>query len=194
MTVKKAISVLLATAIAFAACQASQAAKREAKPDLDGCIAEARAWNITLKHDIAGFMGVSLERMPALFCERLAAGVRSGRITYSDVNNLQLDQPTEIWMVLKGKPKPAAVTKTPAPRTSNFRNCTGRDGIFQVPASRKCPPGGYGHFEQPSQREIKARSSVATSAPRNARFHTCSNVFTGTFEVPASRKCPLGGG
>ncbi|WP_245487734.1 hypothetical protein [Mesorhizobium sp. M4A.F.Ca.ET.022.05.2.1] len=139
-------------------------------------------------------MGVSLERMPALFCERLAAGVRSGRITYSDINNLQLDQPTEIWMVLKGKPKPAAVTQAPAPRSSNFRNCTGRDGIFQVPASRKCPPGGYGHFEQPSEREISARSKAATSAPRNPKFHTCSNVFTGTFEVPASRKCPLGGG
>ncbi|WP_245481829.1 hypothetical protein [Mesorhizobium sp. M7A.F.Ce.TU.012.03.2.1] len=51
-------------------------------------------------------MGVSQERMPALFCHRIAEGLRSGRISYSDINNLQLDQATEFWTVIKGKPSP----------------------------------------------------------------------------------------
>lgn len=48
-------------------------------------------------------MGVSQERMPSLFCQRLRDAVLSGRITASDINNLQLNQPTEIWKVIKGK-------------------------------------------------------------------------------------------
>lgn len=175
------------------ACQPSQAAaKRDPKPNLDKCVAAVQAWNITLKHDTASFMGVSLERMPALFCQRLAEGIRSGRISYSDINRLQLDQPTEIWLVIKGKPEPAAVTQAPAPRTSNFRNCTGRDGIFQVPASRKCPAGGYGHFEQPSETDIQARSKTASAAPRSSNFRNCTGI-AGTFQVPISQKCPLSG-
>ncbi|MFD1982122.1 hypothetical protein ACFSOZ_05390 [Mesorhizobium newzealandense] len=71
---------------------------------MSGCVTSVQAaWGLTFKHDIASFMGVSQERMPALFCQRIAEGLRSGRISYSDINNLQLDQPTEIWMVIKGK-------------------------------------------------------------------------------------------
>lgn len=29
---------------------------------------------------------------------------------------------------------------------------------------------------------------------RNSKFRTCSNVYSGSFEVPASEKCPSGGG
>ena len=189
---KKGIFVLLATAVAFAACQPSQAAaKREPKPNLDGCIAEARAWNITLKHDIASFMGVSLERMPALFCQRLAEGVRSGRISYSDINRLQLDQPTEIWLVIKGKSKAAAPRQTPAPRSSSYRNCSGIDGAFQVPISQKCPLSGYAHFDEPTKKDTKASSKAAT-APRSSKFRNCSGI-DGSFQVPISQKCPLSG-
>ena len=86
------------------ASQASQAnAKRAPQPDLSKCIEDIQLWNLTVKHDIAAFMGVSKERMPALFCQRLFEGVRTGRIGYSDVNALQLDQQTEIWKVIKGK-------------------------------------------------------------------------------------------
>ncbi len=128
------------------ACHPSQAtAKRDPKPNLDKCVAAVQAWNITLKHDTASFMGVSRERMPALFCQRLAEGIRSGRISYSDINRLQLDQPTEIWMVIKGKSKAAATQAPPAP-TSKFRTCSGFDGPFQVPASQKCPLSGYAHY------------------------------------------------
>ncbi|ESY90115.1 hypothetical protein X741_28100 [Mesorhizobium sp. LNHC229A00] len=92
---------------------------------------------------MASFMGTSQARMPTLFCQRLADGVRSGRVSYSDINRLQLDQPTEIWMVIKGKPKPAKVTQAPAPLSLKFRNCSGVDGAFQVPISQKCPLSGW---------------------------------------------------
>ena len=138
---KKAIFLLLAAVIVFTGGQSSQAAaKRE--QNSDGCISAVHLWSISFKHEIASFMGVSQERMPALFCQRLGEGIRSGRISYSDLNRLQLDQSTEIWLVIKGKSKAAA----------------------------RAP------------------------APRNSRFRTCSNVITGSFEVAASEKCPLGGG
>lgn len=143
---KNSISLLLGVVVVLTVCPPSQAsAKREPKVNPDGCVAAVHAWGLTLKHDIASFMGVSQERMPALFCQRLGEGLRSGRITYSDINNLQLDQPTEIWMVIKGKSK-AAARAAPAPRTSKFRSCSGIDGSFQVPASQKCPLSGYAHY------------------------------------------------
>ncbi len=176
-------------------CQSSQAgAKRDPKTDMNECIAFARTANLTFKHDIASFMGVSEERMPALFCQRLADGIRSGRISYSDINRLQLDQSTEIWMVLKGKSKPAKVTQAPAPRSPNFRNCSGIDGAFQVPVSQKCPASGWAHSDQPTEMDIKGRPKAAPTERRNAKFRTCSNVYAGTFEVPASKTCPSGGG
>jgi hypothetical protein len=142
--VKNSISLLLGVVVVLVVCQSSQAgAKRDPKADMNECIASARTRDLTFKHDMALFMGVSQEHMPALFCQRLADGIRSGRISYSDINNLQLDQPTEIWMVLKGKPKAAAPTQAQAPRSPNFRNCSGIDGTFQVPASQKCPLSGW---------------------------------------------------
>ena len=118
---KTGIFLLLAAVVVFTGCQSSQAApKHDQKPNLDGCVKEVREWNITLKQEITSFMGVSKERMPALFCQRLAAGLRSGRISYSDVNNLQLNLPTEIWLVIKGKSKPTPQTPAPSslPRAS----------------------------------------------------------------------------
>ncbi|MFC3326483.1 hypothetical protein [Mesorhizobium cantuariense] len=134
-------------------------------------------------------MGVSLERMPALFCQRLAEGVRSGRISYSDINNLQLDQPTEIWMVIKGKSK--APPQPPAPRNSKFRTCKSFDGPFQIPASQKCPLSGYAQGSGVPM-VIEGRPRAATPAPRNSKFRTCKG-FDGTFQVPAAQKCPLSG-
>ncbi|WP_246682666.1 hypothetical protein [Mesorhizobium sp. B3-2-1] len=147
LTVKNSISLLLGAVVVLSVCQASHAgAKRDPKVDMNECIASARTSDLTFKHDMALFMGVSQERMPALFCQRIADGIRSGRISYSDINRLQLDQPTEIWMVLKGKAKATAPTQSQAPRSPNFRNCSGIDGTFQVPASQKCPASGYAHY------------------------------------------------
>lgn len=190
---ENAIFLLLAAAIVFIGCQSSQAAsKREQNPD--GCISAVHLWSITLKHDIASFMGVSQEHMPALFCQRLAEGVRTGRISYSDINNLQLDQPTEIWMVIKGKSK-AAARATPAPRNPKFRTCSNViTGSFEVAASEKCPLGGSYSQAAGVPTVIEGRPKAAPSTPRNSKFPTCSNVYAGSFEVPASKKCPLGGG
>ena len=47
-------------------------------------------------------------------------------------------------------PRPAAKSKpakpAPAARQSKFRNCSGIDGTFQVPASQKCLLSGYAHY------------------------------------------------
>ena len=186
---KNAIFLLLAAAAVFTGCQSAQAAgKREQNPD--GCISAVHLWSITFKHEIASFMGVSQERMPALFCQRIGEGVRSGRISYSDLNKVQLDLPTEIWLVIKGKSKPA--TQAPAPRTSNFRTCYRNNGAFQVPASQKCPLSGHAQFDQPTKIEMTGKSKTAAAAPRNPKFRTCSGI-TGTFQIPVARKCPLSG-
>ena len=187
--------LLGAVFVSTVVCQPSEAGpKHEPNTDLNGCVTAVHSWGITLKHDIASFMGVSQESMPALFCQRLAAGLRSGRISYSDINNLQLDQPTEIWMVIKGKSKPPEVTQAPAPRSSKFRNCTGIDGAFQVPVSQKCPLSGYAHFDQPTEMDAKGRPKATTqvSAPRASNFRTCSGM-DGIFQIPVSQKCPLSG-
>ncbi|WP_245458588.1 MULTISPECIES: hypothetical protein [unclassified Mesorhizobium] len=155
------------------------------------CIASARKSDLTFKHDMALFMGVSQERMPALFCQRLADGIRSGRISYSDINRLQLDQSTEIWMVLKGKAKGAAPTQSQAPRSPNFRNCSGIDGAFQVPASQKCPASGYAQ-NSGVPTAIQGKRKAVTPAQGNPRFRNCSGI-DGTFQVPASQKCPASG-
>ncbi|WP_258052155.1 hypothetical protein [Mesorhizobium sp. INR15] len=159
---------------------------------MNECIASARTGDLTFKHDMALFMGVSQESMPALFCQRIADGIRSGRISYSDINRLQLDQPTEIWMVIKGKSKAAATTQAPTTRTSRFRPCNSVTGTFQVPVSQKCPLSGYA--DQPTEMDTKGRSKPATRAPtsRTSKFRACRGM-EGTFQIPASRKCPLSG-
>lgn len=188
---KNRIFLLLAAVAVFAGCQSSQAAgKRSEKLNLDECVAAVHAWSITLKRDIGSFMGVSQERLPAMFCQRIADGLRSGRISYSDINNLQLDQPTEIWLVIKGKSKAAAAAQAFTPRNPNFRICSGVDGTFQVLASQKCPSSGYGNSEM--WKSPKGKSKAAPPTPRMSKFRTCK-AFDGTFQVPISQKCPLSG-
>jgi hypothetical protein len=190
--VKKILLILVgALFVSMAVCQPSEAgAKREATADLSGCVAAVHTWSIGFKHEIASFMGVSLERMPSLFCQRLAAGLRSGRISYSDINNVQLDLPTEIWLVIKGKSK--ATSKAPAPRTRKVRTCSSVRGDFQIPASQKCPLGGYGLSEV--ELAIKGKSKPSTQAPPawTRKFRTC-NGTAGSFQVPVSQRCPLSG-
>ncbi|WP_292567265.1 hypothetical protein [Mesorhizobium sp.] len=189
---KSSISLLVAATLTLMACGPSQAGPKQAsKANLDGCISAVHLWSITFKHEIASFMGVSQERMPALFCQRLAEGIRSGRISYSDINRVQLDQPTEIWLVIKGKSKAAAAT--PPPRNSRFRTCSNViTGSFEVSASEKCPLGGSYSQAAGVPTVIEGKSRVAAPAPRNSKFRTCSGT-TGTFQIPVSRKCPLSG-
>ncbi|MER8378195.1 hypothetical protein NKJ36_15260 [Mesorhizobium sp. M0142] len=97
------LGLLILTAMIgiLAGCQTGQDITK--KDPQAGCIAAVATWTITFKHEIAAFMGVSQERMPSLFCRRLGDAVRSGRIGFSDINSLQLDQSTDIWKVIKGK-------------------------------------------------------------------------------------------
>ncbi|AZO07434.1 MAG: hypothetical protein E5W15_21905 [Mesorhizobium sp.] len=192
-TVKNSIYLLAAAALTLMTCGPSQAGTKQApEANLDGCISAVHLWSITFKHEIASFMGVSQERMPTLFCQRLAEGIRSGRIGYSDINRVQLDQPTEIWLVIKGKSK-AAAAATPAPRNSRFRTCSNViTGSFEVSASEKCALGGSYSQAAGVPTVIEGKSKVAAPAPRNSKFRTCSGT-TGTFQIPVSRKCPLSG-
>jgi len=142
------ILLLLTAAVLAIGCQTAIAAKKQAggsqtAAEMEKCIASARVWDITFKHELASFMGVSLDRVPALFCQRIFEGVRTGRLSFSDVNAIQLSQPTEVWKVIKGKPKGAPVTHSSPPQSSRFRNCSGIDGSFQVPISQKCPLSGW---------------------------------------------------
>ncbi|RWH70706.1 MAG: hypothetical protein EOQ86_11500 [Mesorhizobium sp.] len=96
--------ILPAMVGALAGCQTGRdTAKKNPEAGYNRCIAAVAVWSITLKHETSAFMGVSQERMPSLFCQRLRDAVLSGRITASDINSLQLNQPTEIWKVIKGK-------------------------------------------------------------------------------------------
>lgn len=188
---KSSISLLIAAALTLMTCGSSQAgAKQAPEANLDGCISAVHLWSITFKHEMASFMGVSRERMPALFCQRIAEGIRSGRISYSDINRLQLDQPTEIWLVIKGKSK-AAAAATPAPQTSSFRTCYRDNGAFQVPISQQCPLSGHARADQPTEMDTRGSAKPA-SAPRSSRFRNCSGI-DGAFQVPISQKCPLSG-
>jgi hypothetical protein len=143
LDLKNRILLLLTATVVAIGCQAAMASKKPPEPSMAKCVASARVWDITFKHELASFMGVSLDRVPAIFCQRIFEGVRTGRIGFSDVNAIQLSQPTEIWMVIKGKPKEPPVTHSLPPRSSRFRNCSGIDGSFQVPISQKCPLSGW---------------------------------------------------
>ncbi|MGX8011183.1 hypothetical protein ACVDG8_020575 [Mesorhizobium sp. ORM8.1] len=133
-------------AAAFAVgCQAASAVTKQAGSEMDKCIASARVWDITFKHELASFMGEPLDRVPALFCQRIFEAVRTGRISFSDVNAIQLNQPTEIWKVIKGNSRGSNAARGSTRRAPKYRSCTGIDGAFQVPASKKCPLSGYAH-------------------------------------------------
>ncbi len=85
-------------------CQSSQAtAVKDPKVAFAGCLSRMKLTDISAKHELASFMGVSMERMPALFCQRLLNAALSGRLTLSDINRLQLSQPTEVWKIIKGR-------------------------------------------------------------------------------------------
>ncbi|MER8953220.1 hypothetical protein NKH98_10840 [Mesorhizobium sp. M0833] len=96
---------LSAMIVALAGCQTGQDPATTTGPEaaFDRCVSKMAITNVSAKQEIAAFMGVSMERMPALFCRRLVNAAVSGRITFSDINSLQLNQSTDIWKVIKGR-------------------------------------------------------------------------------------------
>ncbi len=88
----------------LAGCQTGQeTVNQDPKVAYERCISKVAISNVSAKHEIAAFMGVSLEHMPPLLCRRLVDAMKSGRLTFSDINRLQFDQSTDIWKVIKGK-------------------------------------------------------------------------------------------
>ncbi|HEV2506601.1 MAG TPA: hypothetical protein VGV39_26240 [Mesorhizobium sp.] len=101
---KRKVFALLAATAVLAGNQTAQAAnKAEIKAANDRCVTSYASIPLSTKEEIRGFMGVSKERAPALFCQRLVRAFVSGRITFSDLNRLQENRSTEIWKVIKGR-------------------------------------------------------------------------------------------
>ena len=94
---------LPAMAAMLAGCQTGQEqVSQDPKAAYERCISKVAISNVSAKHEIAAFMGVSQERMPPLLCRRLVDAMKSGRLTFSDINRLQFDQSTDLWKVIKG--------------------------------------------------------------------------------------------
>ncbi len=101
---KNCLFVLLAATIVLSGSRTTQAADRpDVKTGFARCMKNYPSFPLSAKEEIRTFMGVSKERAPGLFCQRLAKAVASGRITLSDINRLQENRSTEIWKVIKGK-------------------------------------------------------------------------------------------
>lgn len=101
---KKYLFALFAATVVLASSQITQAGnKPDVKTGLARCMKSYPSLPFSAKEEIRTFMGVSKERAPAVFCQRLAKAVASGRITLSDINRLQENRSTEIWKVIKGR-------------------------------------------------------------------------------------------
>ena len=95
--------VLPVMVAALAGCQTGQqTVTKNPRAALARCLSRMETTDISAKYVLASFMGVSMERMPALFCQRLVDTTLSGRLSPSDINRLQTDQPTEAWKIIKG--------------------------------------------------------------------------------------------
>lgn len=94
----------LAAIAVLSACQTSLADdKSDIKAANERCVKSYAVFPLSFKEELRTFMGVSKERAPAVFCQRLVKAVASGRITFSDINRLQESRHTEIWKVIKGR-------------------------------------------------------------------------------------------
>lgn len=95
---------LLSAGVLLAGCQSAQdVVKTDPKGSYQRCIASTKKWDITSEQQLRAFMGVSKERAPVLFCQRLLKAVASGRVSESDLNRLQTERATEVFKVLKGR-------------------------------------------------------------------------------------------
>lgn len=101
---KNYFAALLATVVLLAGARMAEAdGKPNIKAGIEQCVKDYALFPLSLKEELRTFMGVSKERAPALFCQRLVKAVAGGRITFSDINRLQESRATEIWKVIKGR-------------------------------------------------------------------------------------------
>ena len=101
---KNYLVALLATAVVLTGIHKAEAgSKPDIKAGIARCVESYSLFSRSLKEELRTFMGVSKERAPALFCQRLIRAVASGRITFSDINRLQENRSTDIWKVIKGR-------------------------------------------------------------------------------------------
>ncbi|WP_394887262.1 hypothetical protein ACG873_20915 [Mesorhizobium sp. AaZ16] len=69
---------------------------------LDKCISTVKWWDPQVKHEAAGLMRISTDKVPSVFCERMVAGVMTGRITSKDMVALRTGSATNIFKIIKG--------------------------------------------------------------------------------------------
>lgn len=101
---RKNLRASLAAIAILSACQTSLASdKQDIKAGIEQCMKSYVVFPLSFKEELRTFMGVSKERAPAVFCQRLVKAVASGRITFSDINRLEENRHTEIWKVIKGR-------------------------------------------------------------------------------------------
>lgn len=67
---------------------------------LQDCVKDMQRKPLPERRMLSSATGVSLARMPQVFCDRIVAGVASGRITYADLQN---DQDDKLIRVVRGR-------------------------------------------------------------------------------------------
>ncbi|WP_353644512.1 hypothetical protein [Mesorhizobium sp. WSM2239] len=69
---------------------------------LNKCISIVKWWDPQVKHEVAEFMRISTDKVPPVFCQRMMAGVMSGRITSKDMVALRTGSATNFFKIIKG--------------------------------------------------------------------------------------------
>lgn len=66
------------------------------------CMKNVQSWELGWKTEASQFMGVSKDRLPAVFCQRVGAAIEQGRLTEADMIGLRRGHSTRIWKIIKG--------------------------------------------------------------------------------------------
>ncbi|UVK55949.1 hypothetical protein DBIPINDM_002521 [Mesorhizobium sp. AR02] len=77
--------------------------KNDRSSAIAGCIKKVEISNQKFKAEASAYMGITRERLPQVFCDRMANAVASGKINQSDINGLiETGKLTAKFRFLKG--------------------------------------------------------------------------------------------
>ena len=104
---KRTMLLIGAAVLALSGCatQSDEAWQlKKSKPEaMQACLAQAKYWGRGQRSEVAGYMNVSEERAPQLFCQRLTDAVASGRITNKDVAQFKTSGSGKLFQIVKGR-------------------------------------------------------------------------------------------
>jgi hypothetical protein len=66
------------------------------------CLKKVKWWPLSIKHEAATLMRVSLDKMPPLLCQRLIAAIASGRLTPQQIAKLRTAAGSDFYKIIKG--------------------------------------------------------------------------------------------